>query len=138
MREFWDLIGCLPPLLAGRGHPISGCTLAKQRSPFHLSSDVEGGDLLGSLLASLLADFDHWFTRGQAILEQCPDSVLLPGDRLELAERLADGKRAIAATRSLLEASSEPVAVSMKAMAPWHQLVMEVWALSARVSRSTR
>jgi len=102
-----------------------------------LPSDVEGGDLLGSLLASLLADFDHWFTRGQAILEQCPDSVLSQADRLALAERLSEGKRSIAATRSLLDASSEPVAVSMKAMAPWHQLVMEVWALSARVSRAS-
>ena len=102
-----------------------------------MSSEIEGGDLLGSLLASLLADFDHWFSRGQALLEQCPDSVLSPGDRLELAERLDNGKRSIAATRSLLQASSEPVAVSMNAMAPWHQLVMEVWALSARVSRSS-
>ncbi|WP_369818413.1 DUF2605 family protein [Synechococcus sp. MIT S9508] len=50
-----------------------------------------------------------------------------------MAERLADGKRPIAATSSLLQASSEPVAVSMQAMDPWHQLVMEVWALSARV-----
>ena len=89
------------------------------------------------LLVSLLADFDHWFTRGQSILEQCPDSVLSAADRLELAERLADGKRSIVATRSLLQASSEPLAVSMKAMAPWHQLVMEVWALSARVSRTS-
>ena len=102
-----------------------------------MPSDIEGGDLLASLLASLLADFDHWFTRGQAILEQCPDGVLSSRDRLELAERLADAKRSIAATRSLLQASSEPVAVSMQAMAPWHQLVMEVWALSARVSRSS-
>ena len=123
--------------LTSPSHSISGCTLKKERSSFYLSSDVEGGDLLGSLLASLLADFDHWFSRGQALLEQCPDSVLSPGDRLELAERLDNGKRSIAATRSLLQASSEPVAVSMKAMAPWHQLVMEVWALSARVSRSS-
>lgn len=102
-----------------------------------MTSDAEAGDLLRSLLASLLTDFDHWFTRGQVILEQCPDNVLSSDDRVALAERLVDGKRSIAATRSLLQASSEPVAISMKAMAPWHQLVMEVWALSARVSRST-
>ena len=110
----------------------------KRTRHVQLPSDVEGGDLLGSLLASLLADFDHWFTKGQSILEECPDNVLSQGDRHQLAERLAEGKRSIAATRSLLEASSEPVAVSMKAMAPWHQLVMEVWALSARVSRLSR
>ena len=109
----------------------------KQPNPSNLTSDAEAGDLLRSLLASLLTDFDHWFTRGQVILEQCPDNVLSSDDRVALAERLADGKRSIAATRSLLQASSEPVAISMKAMAPWHQLVMEVWALSARVSRST-
>ena len=104
----------------------------------NLPADVEAGDLLESLLASLLADFDHWFTRGQALLEQCPDSVLNPEERRELAERLVDGKRSIAATRSLLQASSQPMAVSMGAMSPWHGLVTEVWGLAAKLAVDRR
>ena len=100
----------------------------------NLPADVEAGDLLESLLASLLADFDHWFTRGQALLEQCPDSVLNPEERRELAERLVDGKRSIAATRSLLHASSQPMAVSMQAISPWHGLVTEVWGLASKLA----
>ena len=42
------------------------------------------------------------------------------------------------ATRALVQASPEAMAVSMEAMAPWHQLVMEVWGLSARVAQASR
>jgi hypothetical protein len=103
-----------------------------------LPADVEAGDLLESLLASLLADFDHWFSRGQALLEQCPDRVLNPADRKKLAERFVDGQRSIAATRSLLQASSQPMAVSMAAMNPWHALVTEVWGLAAKLAVDRR
>lgn len=104
----------------------------------NLPVDIEAGDLLESLLASLLADFDHWFTRGQALLEQCPDSVLNPEERLELAEWLVDGKRSIAATRSLFQASSQPLAVSMQAISPWHGIVTEVWGLAAKLAVNRR
>ena len=85
--------------MAGLGHLIGACTLAIKRVSLNFPADVEAGDLLESLLASLLAGFDHWFTRGQAFLEQCPVSVLNPEERRELAERLVGGKRSIAATR---------------------------------------
>ena len=85
--------------MAGLGHLIGACTLAIKRVSLNFPADVEAGDLLESLLASLLADFDHWFTRGQALLEQCPDGVLSPEARRELGERLVGGKRSIAATR---------------------------------------
>ena len=97
--------------LAGLCHLIGVCTLAIKRVSLNLPADVEAGDLVESLLASLLAGFDHWFTRGQALLEQFPDSVLNPEERQELAELLVDGKRSILATRSLLKASSTPMAV---------------------------
>ena len=100
----------------------------------NLPADVEAGDLVESLLASLLAGFDHWFTRGQALLEQRPFSVLNPEERREFAERLVDGKRSISATRSLLQASSQPMAVTMGAMSPWHGLVTEVWGLAGKLA----
>jgi hypothetical protein len=58
--------------------------------------------------------------------------------RQVMASRLAEGKKAIVATRALVEASPQARAVSMDAMAPWHQLVTEVWALAARISQSSR
>ena len=93
----------------------------------------EAGALLGSLLSSLLDDFDHWFARGEELLNTCPDTVLSEQERRQMALRIVEGKRSIAATRALVGASNEPMAVSMDAMRPWHLLVTEVWQLSARL-----
>lgn len=88
-----------------------------------------------SLLASLLEDFDHWFERGQELLEGCPDDVLSPDEQRALRERLEQGMKAVAATRALTRASTQPVAVSLEAMTPWHGLVTEIWGLAARLGR---
>ena len=88
-----------------------------------------------SLLASLLEDFDHWFQRGQELLDRCPDDVLSPDEQLALRERLEQGMKAVAATRALTRASTQPVAVSLEAMTPWHGLVPEIWGLAARLGR---
>ena len=97
------------------------------------STNREAGALLDELLASLLDDFEHWFQRGEELLQACPDAVMSPQERQLMEERLQDGKKAIAATRSLVAASTQPMAVSMEVMNPWHGLVTEVWALAARL-----
>ena len=61
-----------------------------------------------------------------------------PLERERMAVRVEEGLRAIEATRALVQASPEAMAVSMEAMTPWHQLVMEVWSLSARVAQASR
>ena len=96
------------------------------------STNREAGALLDELLASLLDDFEHWFQRGEELLHACPDEVMPLEERQHMEERLQDGKKAIAATRSLVAASTQPMAVSMEVMNPWHGLVTEVWALAAR------
>ena len=93
--------------------------------------------LMESLLTSLLDDFDHWFHRGEQLLQDCPASVLCHDDQLAFRERLLEGQRAVAATRALMKASSQPMAVSMEAMTPWHGLVTEVWGLAARIGRAS-
>ena len=100
--------------------------------------DQEADALLEGLLDSLLNDFSHWFNRGEELLAVCPDGVMTAEQRQVMASRLAEGKKAIIATRALVEASPQAMAVSMDAMAPWHQLVTEVWALAARISQSSR
>ena len=96
----------------------------------------EADALLESLLDSLLNDFNHWFKRGQELLAACPDSVMTPDERDVMRVRIDEGLKAIAATRALLRASPAAMAISMEAMTPWHQLVIEVWGLAARVSEA--
>ena len=97
------------------------------------STNQDAAALLDELLASLLDDSEHWFQRGEELLEACPEEVMPLQERLLMEERLQDGKKAIAATRSLVAASTQPMAVSMEVMNPWHGLVTEVWALAARL-----
>ena len=103
-----------------------------------LQPSSEAGALLASLLGSLLDDFDHWFQRGEELLKGCPEEVLSMPDQAALAGRLTEGKKAIAATRALVAASAEPMAVSMQAMTPWHGLVTEVWGLASRRAAQQR
>ena len=107
-----------------RGHPVAD------------SINSEAGALLDELLASLLDDFEHWFQRGEELLQACPDAVMPLEGRQQMAIRLQEGKKAIAATRALVAASTQPMAVSMEVMNPWHGLVTEVWALAAKLGAS--
>lgn len=92
--------------------------------------------LLESLLDSLLNDFNHWFKRGQQLLASCPDSVMTPDEREAMGVRIDEGLLAITATRALVNATPAAMAISMESMTPWHQLVIEVWGLAARVSEA--
>lgn len=124
--------------MSGARHPIGGVALAMDETRFGSSPDSDAGVLMTNLLGSLLDDFDGWFNRGETLLCDCPDRVMAESDRLEMAGRLAEARKAICATRSLLTASEQPMAVSMDAMAPWHRLMTEVWRLSARVASHRR
>ena len=98
----------------------------------------EADALLESLLDSLLNDFNHCFKRGQELLAACPDSVMPLDEREAMGVRIDEGLKAIAATRALVNATPKAMAISMEAMTPWHQLVIEVWGLSARVTEANR
>ena len=113
---------------------MGGTALAMDETRFGSGPDSDAGVLMSKLLESLLDDFDGWFNRGETLLCDCPDCVMAQPDRLEMAGRLDEARKAICATRSLLTASERPMAVSMDAMAPWHLLMTEVWGLSARVA----
>ncbi len=90
----------------------------------------DSGQLLEELLDSLLADFDHWFHRGLELLELAPASLLPPAELRRLDTALRSGLAELAAARALREASPCPMALDMDAMAPWHQLMLQVWSLS--------
>ena len=56
------------------------------------STNQEAGALLDELLASLLDDFEHWFQRGEELLQACPEEVMPLQERQRMEERLQDGK----------------------------------------------
>lgn len=93
----------------------------------------QAGELLDGLLGSLLGDFRFWFERGQVLLEHCPDQVMPAAERLRLTEQLSQASLELAAASSLRQAAPTPMALEMGTLAPWHQLVLEVWGLSARM-----
>jgi hypothetical protein len=91
--------------------------------------------LLEHLLGSLLSDFRFWFERGELLLDLCPDAVMAPAEREALRTELHQARRELIAATSLRRATAAPVALALDTLAPWHQLVMRVWSLSARLRR---
>jgi hypothetical protein len=89
------------------------------------------GELLDQVLQPLLLDFEETFARGLLLLDHCPDRVLPEARRLAFGERLREAQAGLAAARALRAAAPTPMALDMATITPWHELVVEVWSLSA-------
>lgn len=92
--------------------------------------------LLEQLLVPLLDDFRLWFGRGLELLDLCPDGVMPEQERQQLRQDLQQAILKLQAAVALRQATPAPMALSMETMAPWHQLVLQVWSLSARLRGS--
>lgn len=87
--------------------------------------------LLEEVLTPLLQDFEESFARGLRLLAHCPEPVM-DGERRELfRHRLQEAQAQLGAARALRAATPAPMALEMATIAPWHELLVEVWALSA-------
>ncbi|MEB3351349.1 MAG: DUF2605 family protein [Cyanobacteriota bacterium] len=89
------------------------------------------GDLLDQVLEPLLEDFAASFRRGQELVAACPERVMAAAERERFAHRLQQASAELAAARALRAAAPVPMALEMETITPWHQLVLEVWSLSA-------
>ncbi|MBM5817838.1 MAG: DUF2605 family protein, partial [Cyanobacteria bacterium K_Offshore_surface_m2_239] len=69
--------------------------------------------------------------RGLLLLAHCPDRVLSAAGRAALSQRLLDAQAGLSAARALRAAAPAPMALDMATIQPWHELVVEVWSLSA-------
>ena len=94
------------------------------------------GELLDQLLGSLLGDFSTWFERGLVLLDHCPEAVMPLDQQLALRQRLEQARKELSAATSLRQAVPSPMALEMDTLAPWHQLVLTVWNLSASLRAS--
>jgi hypothetical protein len=94
-------------------------------------SDPEPGQLLDQVLNPLLMDFEDTFARGLQLLEHCPERVLATDRQGSLRQRLLEAQAGLHAARALRAAAPTPMALDMATIQPWHELVVEVWSLSA-------
>ncbi|MDA0717154.1 MAG: DUF2605 family protein [Cyanobacteria bacterium] len=93
------------------------------------------GVLLDQLLGSLLDDFSSSFDRGLLLLDKCPEAVMTQDQQLFLRDQLVQARKELCAVTSLRQAVPIPMALEMETLAPWHQLVLSVWNLSAALRR---
>jgi hypothetical protein len=89
------------------------------------------GELLDQVLLPLLTDYEETFARGLLLLAHCPERVLPEARRQALRERLSEAQATLGAARALRAAAPTPMALDMATITPWHELVVEVWSLSA-------
>lgn len=91
----------------------------------------EAAALLEKVLSPLLQDFEDSFARGLRLLTPCPEHVMDRERQNEFRRRLETAQAQLSAARALLAATPAPMALEMATIAPWHELLVEVWALSA-------
>jgi len=89
------------------------------------------GELLQQVLGPLLDDFAASFERGLLLVQNCPETVLPLAAQLSLEGRLLEARAELRAARALRAAAPTPMALDMATIAPWHQLLVEVWSLSS-------
>jgi len=89
------------------------------------------GPLLEQVLAPLLQDFEDSFARGLDLVAHCPDQVMAAEARDRFRQRLQQAQAGLVAARALRAATPAPMALDMATITPWHELVVEVWSLSA-------
>lgn len=100
-----------------------------------LNPSLSNPDLLRAVLEPLLEDFQFWFRRTRALLEQEQLSFLEVGEQSDLLARVRKTQQQVTVAQSLLEATEEGNGVEMTVLMPWHQLVLECWQVTMRFGR---
>jgi Protein of unknown function (DUF2605) len=99
----------------------------------HPESSEQG--LLESVLAPLLEDFQYWFTRSRALLENQEIPFLEDEKQANLLERVLQAHQEVNTVRTLLTLTDGQVGVDTSTLMAWHQLVAECWQVSTRLRK---
>lgn len=95
-------------------------------------SNLPGTELLKTVLAPLLEDFQYWFTRSHEFLETEHLSFMSEQEQSNLLLRVKQAQDELSTAKMLFTATDEQVGIDMATIAPWHQLVAECWKVSMR------
>ena len=87
-------------------------------------------ELMKTLLEPLLEDFQYWFTRARTLLESEAIPFLSEQEQKDLLDRVIEQQKEVTSAQILFQTMGQQVGIEMKALMPWHQLVMECWQVS--------
>lgn len=100
-----------------------------------LNSNLPEPELLKTLLAPLLDDFQYWFSGARSRLEKSEIHFLGPEKQADLLHRVKQTQQEVSAAQSLFKATNGQIGVEAAILITWHQLVAECWQVMVR-SRS--
>lgn len=89
-------------------------------------------DLLKTLLAPLLEDFQYWFERSRILLETHTIKFLGEESQAGLLARVKQAQQEVSVAQTLLTATDGQVGVETAVLMPWHSLVTECWQVAVR------
>ena len=96
------------------------------------NSQSSNSELLKSLLAPLLDDFQYWFGRSRALLETETITFLGPDAQADLLARVLTAQQEVSTTQLLFNTTGGQVGVEPAVLVPWHALVQECWRVAMR------
>jgi hypothetical protein len=88
--------------------------------------------LLAQVLSPLLDDFQYWFQRSLALLEEGPLRGTSAEDQANLLARLREAMAETQTAASLLAVTEGQVGVDPAQVMTWHALVAECWVVARR------
>jgi hypothetical protein len=89
-------------------------------------------NFLKTLLQPLLEDFQHWFGRSQALLENNTITFLSPEQQAQLLERVKQAQQEVSTAQMLFQVTDGQVGVDTTVLFSWHQLVTECWQVGMK------
>jgi Protein of unknown function (DUF2605) len=95
-------------------------------------SNLPGTELLKTVLAPLLDDFQYWFGRSRSFLETEQLSFMSHQEQSDLLLRVKQAQAEVNTAKMLFTATDGQVGLEMTTLMPWHELVTECWKVAMR------
>jgi len=95
-------------------------------------SDLPEQNLLKTLLQPLLEDFQYWFARSRALLENYRIDFLSAEAQSNLLDRVRQAQEEVSTVQVMFQATDGRVGVETAVLLPWHQLVTECWQVGMK------
>ena len=97
-----------------------------------LNPHLPDPQLLEAILEPLLDDFQYWFDRSVALLENEKISFLGTEAQTNLLGRIRQAQEEVKTAGLLLKATDGQAGVQMEVVMSWHLLLTECWQVAAR------
>lgn len=101
----------------------------------HSNPSTPEPEFLKSLLQPLLEDFQYWFKRSQALLEEQKIDFLGQERQADLLQRVKQAQQEVSTAQMLLTITGGQAGLDTSVLMPWHRLVTECWQVGMRLRR---